>query len=59
MTEICDYTVVDKIDFADSLKAYYTDMKKEGYRVENLPDQTPVVRVELQVGKFIRIIHRH
>ena len=52
LTEICDYTVVDKIDFADSLKAYYTDMKKEGYRVENLPDQTPVVRVELQVGKI-------
>ena len=52
LTEICDYTVVNKIDFADSLKAYYTDMKKEGYRVENLPDQTPVVRVELQVGKI-------
>lgn len=52
LTEICDYTVVDKIDFADSLKAYYTDMKKEGYRVENLPDQTPVVRVELQAGKI-------
>lgn len=52
LTEICDYTVVDKIDFADSLKAYYTDMKKEGYRVENLLDQTPVVRVELQAGKI-------
>ena len=27
-------------------------MKMEGYRVENLPDQTPVVRVELQAGKI-------
>lgn len=52
LTEICNYTVIDKIDFADSLKAYYTDVKKEGYRVEKLPDQTLVVMVELQPGKI-------
>jgi hypothetical protein len=33
LTEICNYTVVDKIDFADSLKAYYINVKKEGYRI--------------------------
>ena len=51
LKEICNYTVTDKIDFADSLKAYYVDTKKESYRVENLPDDTLVVTVELQPGK--------
>lgn len=50
LTEICAFTVTDKLDFADSLKAYYID-RKEGYRVEKLPDDTRVVRVELQPGK--------
>ena len=50
LKEICDYTVTDKLDFADSLKAYYVN-KKESYRVENIPDNTPVVNVKLQSGK--------
>lgn len=50
ITETCDYTVTDKLDFADSLKAYYIS-KNEGYRVEKLPDDTPAVLVELQEGK--------
>lgn len=50
LTEICDYTVTDKLDFADSLKTYYIE-RKEGYRVENIPDNTKVVSVELQQGK--------
>lgn len=50
ITEICDYSVTDKLDFADSLKAYYIG-KGEGYRVEKLPDDAPVVLVELQQGK--------
>ena len=32
-------------------KAYYTDAKKEGYRVENLSDQTPVVIMEIFKGE--------
>lgn len=50
LTEICDFTVTDKLDFADSLKAYYIE-RKEGYRVEKIPDETKVVKVELQPGK--------
>ena len=50
ITEVCDFTVIEKLDFADSLKAYYIN-KKEGYRVENLPDDTKVVKVELQSDK--------
>lgn len=50
LTEICDYHVTDKVGFADSLKAYYIE-KGEGYRVEGLPDDAPVVMVELQQGK--------
>ncbi len=50
LTEICDFTVTDKLDFADSLKAYYME-RKEGYRVEKIPDDTKVVKVELQPGK--------
>ena len=50
LTEICDFTVTEPLDFADSLKAYYVD-RKEGYRVENIPDDTKVVRVELDQGK--------
>lgn len=51
LTEVCDFTVTDRLDFADSLKAYYIN-KKEGYRVEQLPDNTNVVKVELQPGKI-------
>lgn len=48
VTEVCDYTVTDKLDFADSLKTYYVVTKKEGYRVENLPDDTNVVKVKMK-----------
>lgn len=50
LTEICDFTVTDKLDFVESLKAYYIE-RKEGYRVEKIPDDTKVVKVELQPGK--------
>lgn len=50
LTEICDFTVTDKLDFADSLKAYYIG-RSEGYRVEKIPDDTKAVRVELQPGQ--------
>lgn len=46
LVEISNLTVTDKLDFADSLKMYYI-IKKEGYRVEKLPDDTPIVKVEL------------
>ena len=49
LTEVCDFTVTDKLDFADSLKAYYVG-KNEGYRVEKLPDDTKVVKVEMKNG---------
>lgn len=49
LIDVCDFTVVDKLDFADSLKAYYL-RKKEGFRVENLPDDTNVVKVKLKNG---------
>lgn len=34
VAEVCDYTVTDKLDFADSLKSYYVS-KKEGDLYEN------------------------
>lgn len=50
LTEICDFTVTDKLEFADNLKACYIE-RNEGYRVENIPDDTRVIKVELQGGK--------
>lgn len=47
VAEVCDYTVTDKLDFADSLKSYYIS-KKEGYRVDKLPDDTKVVKVKMK-----------
>lgn len=49
LTEICDLTVTDKLDFADSLKAYYIQ-RNEAYRVENISDDTRIVKVALQTG---------
>lgn len=46
VVEICDFTVIDPLDFAPSLKDYYIT-KQEAYRVENLPDTTPVIKVKL------------
>lgn len=42
-------TVTDKLDFADSLKAYYIQ-RNEAYRVENISDDTRIVKVALQTG---------
>lgn len=49
LTEVCDFTVTDKLDFADSLKSYYIN-KNEGFRVEKLNDDTKVVKVKLKNG---------
>lgn len=50
LIEICDFTVTDKLDFVDSLKAYYIGNNK-GYLVEKIPDDTKVVKVKLKSGK--------
>ena len=50
VTEISEKTVTDLLDFGCSLKGYYIDRKKEAYRVEGLPDNTPVVLVDLDRG---------
>lgn len=43
---ICDFTVTDPLEFGTSLKEYYI-MKKEVKRVENIPDNTPAIAVEM------------
>lgn len=50
VTEVCDYTVTDELDFGFSLKGYYIE-KNEAKRVEGIPDDTPVVMVELERGR--------
>ena len=50
LIEISTKTVVDLQDFGFSLKSFYIEKKKEGYRVENIPDTTPVVMVKLDRG---------
>ncbi len=55
LTEICDLTVTDKLDFADSLKAYYIQ-RNEAYRVENISDDTRMVKVALQTGNRITLL---
>jgi len=50
VTEISEKTVTDLLDFGCSLKGYYIERKKEAYRVEGLPDNTPVVLVDLDRG---------
>lgn len=52
LLEVCNYTVTDKLDFADSLKAYYEN-RNEAYRVRDLPNDTPVVLVELRNGSVL------
>lgn len=48
LVKICDFTVIDDLDFIKGgLKAYYTS-RKEGYRVENLDDCTKVVKVRMK-----------
>lgn len=46
VTEVCDFTVMDPLDFTPSLKEYYV-RKGEAYRVEKLPNDTPVIKVKL------------
>lgn len=50
ITEVCDYSVTDQLDFGYSLKGYYIEKKKEEKRVSNIPDDTPVIRVRLDRG---------
>lgn len=50
---VCDYTVTEPLDFGPSLKEYYIK-KGEGYRVEKLSDDTPVVRVQLNRGGEVK-----
>lgn len=46
VAEMCEFTVTDPLDFTPSLKEYYIK-KGEGYRVEKLPDNAPVIKVQL------------
>lgn len=50
ITEISEKTVTDSLGFCESLKIYYVNMN-QGYRVENIPDDTPVINVRLKDGK--------
>lgn len=47
--EVCTTTVIEPIGFCESLKAYYIGIN-QGYRVESIPDDTPVINVKLQNG---------
>lgn len=53
LTQVCDYTVTDKLDFGCSLKEYYVEKKKEAGLVEGLSDDTPVVMVEMSRGSAV------
>lgn len=46
ITEVTDKAVVDELDFGTSLKDYYQS-RNEGYRVDKIEDDTPVVMVKL------------
>lgn len=45
--EVRELTVTDPLEFGCSLKKYYIERRKEGYFVEHLPDDSPVIRVIL------------
>ena len=52
LVEICNFTVIDKLEntFTDgSLKDYYIGIN-QGYRVENIPDNTNVVKMKFGAG---------
>lgn len=46
IVEISNTTVAEPVDFGTSLKEYYIG-RKEGYRVEKLPEDAPVIMVKL------------
>ena len=50
VTEISEKKVSEELDWGQSLKGYYTNVKKEAYRVENISDETPVVYMKLDRG---------
>lgn len=50
INEVASMTVSDELSFGTSLKDYYVKIKKEGYRVEKIPDSTPVINVLLNNG---------
>ena len=47
LEEVRKVTVTDTLEFGCSLKDYYTERRKEGYLVEKIEDNTPVIRVRL------------
>ena len=47
-----DRTVTEKLSWGCSLKEYYIKLK-QGYRVENIPDDTRVVNVKMHNGKVV------
>ena len=49
ITEVCGFTVTDSLNFARSLKDYYVK-KGEEYRVKDISDNTPVIKVKLLGG---------
>ncbi len=52
LTEISETTVSEPLnELSCSLKEYYMEKKKEAYRVEQLPDNTPVVFVKPRNGE--------
>lgn len=51
LADVCDFTVTDPVGFYSSLKKYYIEKRKEAYFVENLPDDTPVVKIRLNQVK--------
>lgn len=52
LSEISNITVSEPINaLSSSVKEYYINKKKEAYRVENLPDNTPVVFVKSNNGE--------
>lgn len=51
--EVRNVTVSEPLEFGCSLKDYYIERRKEGYLVEKLPDDSPVIRVELDNNSTI------
>lgn len=46
--EVRKLTIADPLEFGCSLKDYYIERRKEGYLVEKISDDTPVIRVGLE-----------
>lgn len=57
LTEVCDFTVTDPLAFYSNLKNYYIEKRKEAYLVENLPDDTRVVKIKLNGGSNAEVFY--